>query len=103
MYLKVRGGWVSRLRLALVLWAGLTSLCEAACPTPNPNLQGPPNIVDDCPVPASVFNKFLTGVVGSTGHFAEWVNGQVQDAGYFLSDFRTHSDLHSFPTRRSCA
>ena len=100
MYPKVRGGWVSRLLLALVLWAGLTSLCEAACPTPNPNLQGPPNIVDDCPVPASVFNKFLTGVVGSTGHFAEWVNGQVQDAGYAVSDFLTWIDVNGTDIRR---
>ena len=44
-------------RLCLVMMlALLPGVALAACPTPNPNLQGPPHFQDGCPLPAQGLN-----------------------------------------------
>jgi len=57
MYLTGCGWRVARLWLALVLCAGVTSRFGwADCPSPNPNLHGPP-FVEDCPLPTTALNR----------------------------------------------
>jgi hypothetical protein len=57
MYSKRSGFWVARLWLATTLCAGVTARFGLAdCPTPNPNLHGPP-FVEDCPLPTTALNR----------------------------------------------
>jgi hypothetical protein len=57
MFLKESGSSVARLWVAVVLFAGLTARFGwADCPSPNPNLLGPP-FVEDCRLPATALNR----------------------------------------------